>query len=101
VSSAARSRHYPDVPTVAEAGVPGYQAVAWYGVVGPKNMPPEILKKVTDEVVRAIGTEPVRRVIDSQGGDMVGGSAAAFGEFLAAERKRYETIVRAAGISVE
>jgi tripartite-type tricarboxylate transporter receptor subunit TctC len=101
VSSAARSRHYPDVPTVSEAGVPGYQSVAWYGVIGPKNMPPEILKKVTEEVVRAINTEPVKRVIDAQGGDLVAGTPKAFGDFIAAERKRYETIVRAAGISVE
>lgn len=101
VSSSARSRHYPDVPTVSEAGVPGYQSVAWYGVIGPKDMPPEILKKVSDEVVKAIATEPVRRVIDSQGGDAVAGTPKAFADFLAAERKRYEPIVRAAGISVE
>jgi hypothetical protein len=101
VSSATRSRHCPDVPTVGEAGVPGYQAVAWCGVVGPRNMPPGILKKITDEVVRAIGTEPVRRVIDAQGGDMVAGTPVAFADFVAAERRRYETIVRTAGISVE
>ena len=101
VSSADRSRHYPDVPTVDQAGVPGYQSVAWYGVLGPKNMPPEILKKISDEVVKAIATEPVRRVIDAQGGDAVAGSPKAFADFLAAERKRYEPIVRAAGISVE
>ena len=41
VSSPQRSPDYPDVPTVAEAGVPGYQSVAWYGLVGPKDMPPE------------------------------------------------------------
>ena len=81
--------------------MPGYQSVAWYGVVGPKDMPPEILKKISDEVVKAIATEPVRRVIDSQGGDAVAGSPKAFADFIAAERKRYEPIVRAAGISVE
>lgn len=101
VSSPARSRHYPDVPTVDQAGVPGYQSVAWYGVIGPKDMPPEILRKISDEVVKAIQTEPVRRVIDSQGGDAVAGSPKAFADFIAAERKRYEPIVRAAGISVE
>lgn len=101
VSSSERSRHYPDVPTVDQAGVRGYQSVAWYGVIGPKDMPPEILKKISDEVVKAIATEPVRRVIDSQGGDAVAGSPKAFADFLAAERKRYEPIVRAAGISVE
>lgn len=101
VSSPSRSRHYPDVPTVDQAGVPGYQSVAWYGVIGPKDMPPDVLKKISDEVVKAIGTEAVRRVIDSQGGDAVAGSPKAFADFIAAERKRYEPIVRAAGISVE
>jgi tripartite-type tricarboxylate transporter receptor subunit TctC len=101
VSSAQRSPDYPDVPTVAEAGVPGYQSVAWYGLVGPKNMPAEVLRKVSAETVRAVAAPGVRSVISTQGGVAVGGTPAEFADFITAERKRYETIVREAGMSVE
>jgi tripartite-type tricarboxylate transporter receptor subunit TctC len=101
VSSPRRSPDYPDVPTVAEAGLPGYQSVAWYGLVGPKNMAPEPLKKLSEETIRAVAAPAVRAVIATQGGVAVGGTPAEFDDFIAAERKRYETIVKAAGMTVE
>jgi len=101
VSSPQRSPDYPDVPTVAEAGVPGYQSVAWYGLVGPKNMPDAVLKKLSDETIRAVAAPGVRAVISTQGGVAVGGTPAEFADFITAERKRYETIVREAGMTVE
>jgi tripartite-type tricarboxylate transporter receptor subunit TctC len=101
VSSTERSPDYPDVPTVAEAGVPGYQSVAWYGLVGPKNMPADLLRKVSDETIRAVAAPAVRSVIATQGGVAVGGTPAEFADFITAERKRYESIVREAGMAVE
>jgi tripartite-type tricarboxylate transporter receptor subunit TctC len=101
VSSAQRSSSYPDIPTIAEAGVPRYQAVAWYGLVGPKGMPADLLKKISDEVVNASKTEAVQSVIAAQGGDVVASSPAEFAAFIAAERKRYEGIVREAGMTVD
>jgi tripartite-type tricarboxylate transporter receptor subunit TctC len=101
VSSTRRSPDYPDVPTVAEAGVPGYQSVAWYGLVGPKNMPADLLKKVSEETIRAVAAPATRSVIATQGGVAVGGTPAEFADFIVAERKRYETIVREAGMTVE
>jgi tripartite-type tricarboxylate transporter receptor subunit TctC len=101
VSSINRSSSYPDVPTVDEAGVPGYQSVAWYGLVGPKDMPPDVLKKISDEVAKGARTDVVRKIIESQGGDLVAGTPRQFAEFMDAERKRYEVIVREAGMVVE
>lgn len=101
VSSPQRSPDYPDVPTVAEAGVPGYQSVAWYGLVGPKNVPPDVLKKLSEETIRAVAAPSVRAVIATQGGVAVGGKPPEFADFIVAERKRYEAIVREAGMSVE
>ncbi len=101
VSSTRRSSFYPELPTVDEAGVKGYQSVAWYGLVGPKDMPPALVKKIADETVRAAATEGARTVVAQQGGDMVASMPAAFAEFILAERKRYETIVREAGMTVE
>lgn len=101
VSSLKRSSFYPDLPTVDEAGVKGYQSVAWYGLVGPKDMPPDLVKKIADEAVRAAATEGAKSIVAQQGGDMVASTPAAFAEFILAERKRYETIVRDAGMTVE
>jgi tripartite-type tricarboxylate transporter receptor subunit TctC len=101
VSSVRRSSFYPDLPTVDEAGVKGYQSVAWYGLVGPKDMSPELVKKIADQAVRAAATEGAKSVVAQQGGDMVASTPAAFAEFILAERKRYETIVREAGMTVE
>jgi len=101
VSSPQRSPDYPDVPTVAEAGVPGYQSVAWYGLIGPKNMSAGLLKKLSDEAIRAVGLPAVRSVVSTQGGVAVGSTPAEFAGFITAERQRYETIVREAGMAVE
>jgi tripartite-type tricarboxylate transporter receptor subunit TctC len=101
VSSAKRSQYYPELPTVAEAGVPGYESVAWYGLLGPKDMSPALVKKIADEAVRACATEGAKTVVASQGGDMVASSPQAFAEFIVAERARYASIVREAGMTVE
>jgi tripartite-type tricarboxylate transporter receptor subunit TctC len=101
VSSTKRSSFYPDLPTVDEAAVKGYQSVAWYGLVGPKDMSPELVKKIADQAVRAAATEGAKSVVAQQGGDMVASTPAAFAEFILAERRRYETIVRDAGMTVE
>jgi tripartite-type tricarboxylate transporter receptor subunit TctC len=101
VSSVKRSSFYPELPTVDEAGVPGYQSVAWYGLVGPKGMPPDLLKKIADEAMRAAATEGARSVVAQQGGDMVASTPAEFATFIDAERRRYAAIVREAGMTVE
>ncbi len=101
VSSARRSQYYPELPTVAEAGVPGYESVAWYGLLGPKGMPPDLVKKIADETVKACAGEGARSIVAGQGGDMVAGTPAQFAGFIAAERKRYEAIVREANMTVD
>lgn len=101
VSSPKRSSFYADLPTVDEAGVTGYQSVSWYGLVGPKDMPSDLVHKIADEAMRACATEGAKSVVAQQGGDMVASTPAAFADFILAERKRYETIVREAGMTVE
>ena len=101
VSSAKRSSFYPELPTVDEAGVPGYQSVAWYGLVGPKGMPPDLVRKIADAAVGAAATEGAKSVVAQQGGDMVASTAAEFASFIGAERRRYEIIVRDAGMTVD
>jgi tripartite-type tricarboxylate transporter receptor subunit TctC len=101
VSSPRRSADYPDVPTVDEAGVPGYQSLAWYGLVGPKNLPADVLAKISTEVMKATKASAVKSVVVGQGGEVLGGTPQEFAAFIAAERQRYAGIVSEAGISIE
>jgi tripartite-type tricarboxylate transporter receptor subunit TctC len=101
VSSKARSAGYRDVPTVDEAGVPGYQSVAWYGLVGPKGMSNQILEKLSAAVVKAAHSSAVTGVVAQQGGDVVASTPQEFADFVQAERTRYAPIVREAGMMVE
>ncbi len=101
VSSRKRSESYRDVPTVDEAGVPGYQSVAWYGLVGPKGMPNQILEKLSAAVVKAAHSSAVTGVVAQQGGDVVASTPQEFADFILAERTRYAPIVREAGMMVE
>jgi tripartite-type tricarboxylate transporter receptor subunit TctC len=101
VSSKTRSASYRDVPTVDEAGVPGYQSVAWYGLVAPKGMPTEILEKLSEAVIKAAHSSAVTAVVANQGGDVVASTPREFADFIQAERTRYAPIVREAGMMVE
>jgi tripartite-type tricarboxylate transporter receptor subunit TctC len=101
VSSRTRSASYRDVPTVDEAGVPGYQSVAWYGLVAPKGMPTQILEKLSEAVIKAAHSSAVAAVVANQGGDVVASTPREFADFIQAERTRYAPIVREAGMMVE
>lgn len=101
ISSPTRSPRHPDLPTVAEAGVPGYQSLAWYGLVGPKNLPPEVLKKISEATMRATRSKPMAEALNAQGGDAVGSTPAEFAAFIKAETNRYAKVVKEAGISAD
>jgi tripartite-type tricarboxylate transporter receptor subunit TctC len=101
VTSRARLPWLPDVPTVSEAGVPDYESVAWYGLIGPKGMPPELVRKIGAEVAKALATKNLREVAAAQGGVPTASTPEAFGAFLQTERKRYEPIVKAAHLSLD
>jgi tripartite-type tricarboxylate transporter receptor subunit TctC len=100
VSSARRSAFYPELPTVDET-LRGYESVAWYGLVGPKGMPADLLARIADEARRAAATDAVKSIVAQQGGDVTASTPAAFAAFIDAERRRYATIVRDAGMTVE
>ena len=101
ISSPKRSPYWPDVPTVAEAALPRYQSEAWYGLVAPKNLPPEILKKVNEESVKALRAPKLKENLAVQNGTPVGSTPEEFSAFIGAEINRYAKVVRDAGISAE
>jgi tripartite-type tricarboxylate transporter receptor subunit TctC len=102
VTSARRNGALPDLPTVAEAGLAGYEAASWYGLLAPARTPPAIVAKLHADVGRATSAEDVRQqlapfAIESR----VSASPAAFGKFLESERLKWGELVRKSGAKVE
>ena len=84
-----RSPLLPNVPTVAEAGLPGAQSVAWYGIVAPAGTPPEILDRLSAEIGKAIATPEVQKKFLSLGISPGTESRAEFGKRIATEHARF------------
>jgi len=98
VLSANRSANYPDVPTIAESGFPGFEASVWYGLVAPAATPKPIVAKLHAEVQKALQTKEVRERMNAVGGEVVPGSAEMFSNLIRSERVRYDKLVREANI---
>jgi tripartite-type tricarboxylate transporter receptor subunit TctC len=96
-----RSPLLPDVPTVAEAGLPGFQAGSWYGFLAPAGTPKPIIDKLNAEMVKAIRSTELRERFAAVGAESVGDSPAEFSAFIRAELKRWEKVVRSAGVKAE
>lgn len=98
VLSPNRSAVFPDVPTIAESGFPGFEASVWYGLVAPAATPKAIVAKLHAEVQKALQTREVRERMTAVGGEIIPGSAEMFGALIHSERLRYEKLVREANI---
>lgn len=98
VLSEKRSPIFPDVPTIAESGFPGFEASVWYGLVGPAGLPGAVTTRLHQEVQRALAVPEVRERLASAGGETMPGSTAMFAELVRREQQRYEKLIRDAGI---
>ena len=98
VLSAARSTNYPDVPTIAESGFPGFEASVWYGIVAPAGTPKPIVQKLHDEVQKALTTKDVKDRMAAVGGEVAPGSTDMFAQLIRSEAQRYTRLVREANI---
>ena len=101
VTSAKRSEALPDVPTVAEAGVPGYDSTQWYGVLAPAGTPREIVARLHDAVVRALRDPEVGRRLAADGAEAVGSRPEEFAAFIKSEGEKWARVAAAAGIKPE
>jgi tripartite-type tricarboxylate transporter receptor subunit TctC len=101
VSSPKRSAIWPDLPTVAEAGLPGFESQAWYGMVAPAKLPRAVLTRISEESIRALTTDEQRKRIANLGGEVVASTPAEFDAFIRAEIARYGKVTKAAGISAD
>ncbi len=91
----------PDVPTAAEAGVPGYEVATFYALWAPKGTPPEIVERMTAEVRKAMEAPAIKEAWARQGSDVPNLTGAAFGRFVSAEVARWNKVVKDAGIKLE
>ena len=92
-----RSSVLPNVPTIAEAGVPGYEAVIWLGLIAPKGTPPAIVNKLNAEISRIESRPEVRAEWEKQGAIPVVMTPEAFGRYLADDIVKWERIVKISG----
>jgi tripartite-type tricarboxylate transporter receptor subunit TctC len=93
-----RSSIFPDVPTVAEQGFPGFEASVWYGIVGPAHMPPAVVARLHADIDKALASPEVRERLTSAGGEVLPGPTAQFAKLLNDESARYAKLVKEAGI---
>jgi tripartite-type tricarboxylate transporter receptor subunit TctC len=98
VTSATRSKALPELPTVAQSGVPGYEVVAWFGMLGPTGVPRPIIDKLSAEAKRALQTPEVARRMEIEGTDIVGNSPQDFAVEVKAEFEKWRDVVRKTGM---
>lgn len=101
VTSEKRSAALPDVPTMADAGVPGVVSVAWFGVHGPAAIPAPIRTRLHAEIVKTLQDPAVRNRFSNEGADIVGSTPQEFTRFVSAEIAKWTKVVKAAGLKAE
>ncbi len=101
VTSAERSVAFPQLPTVSEAGVPGYAAEAWYGLYAPANTPPEIIARLNRSAAKAVQSEAFRKLGVNEGLVMVTAPPVELDRYFAGEEARWRKVIEDAGIKTE
>jgi tripartite-type tricarboxylate transporter receptor subunit TctC len=101
VTGARRSPQLPDVPTLIESGVPGYEAYVWMGLMAPRGTPAPIVDKLHREVLKALATDAVKTYMANAGIEIVGSSPAEFGTFYREEKDRWAKVIRETGAKVD
>ena len=101
VTSAKRSAAAPELPTLDEAGVPGYEATQWYGLLAPAGTPPQIVKRLHADMVQILNSADVKSRLANDGAEPVGDTPEQFGKFIRAELAKWAQVARDAGIKPE
>ena len=101
VSSPGRSPAFPDLPTIAEAGVPGYDATTWTGIVAPAGVPKALVAKLNAEINAALAKPALREKLLAIGSEPVIGTPAQFGEFIRREHAKWADVVKRSGAKVD
>jgi tripartite-type tricarboxylate transporter receptor subunit TctC len=101
ISSPKRSPLVPDVPTVAESGLPGFQSVVWFGLLGPAGTPKAVVDRVNAEMNRALQLPDIQARFTQMGFEPAGGSAADFSQAMQRDAEKWSKVIRDAGVKPE
>jgi len=101
VTSVTRSKAVPELPTVAESGVPGYETTTWHGWLAPAGTPAAIVNRMSAELAKAVKAPDVQGHLAGDGGEPIGSNPEQFAQHLAAEIARWRKVVKASGMRVE
>ncbi len=101
VTSAKRSPTVPDIPSLAESGVPGYESIAWYGVAGPAGIPKPIVDRINREMRRVLNETEMKARLFAMGSASVHGTPEQFGAFIRSEIQKWARVVKESGARVD
>jgi tripartite-type tricarboxylate transporter receptor subunit TctC len=101
VSTARRSAAFPELPTIAEAGVKGYEMTTWYGLLAPAGTPRDIINKIRDQVVVALRTPEMKQRLDEIGAEPGGMSPTEFAAFIVSETAKWGKVVKESGATID
>ena len=101
IGSVKRSSVLPEVPTIAESGVPGYEAVSWFGMLAPAKTPKAIVAQLSQGVAQVVHRPEVRKQLEALGAEPVGSTPEEFGALMRREFERYGRIVKSSGAKVD
>jgi tripartite-type tricarboxylate transporter receptor subunit TctC len=101
VGSLKRNAILPEVPTIAEAGVPGYETINWFGLVAPAGTPPAIIERLHREITAVQDLPEVQKQFDADGATVMRMTPAEFGDYMVADMNKWERVVKEAGIKAQ
>ncbi len=101
VTALKRSPLAPDVPSIAELGLPQLESLAWIGLLAPVGTPPEVLTRLSGETMRSMRAADVRELLGRQGFDVVGGTPADFEGWIRAESRKWAAVIKASGATAD
>jgi tripartite-type tricarboxylate transporter receptor subunit TctC len=101
VTSAKRAATTPELPTMSEAGVPGFEVINWFGMLAPARIPEALVRRLHSEIVTALRTPAVRDKLIAQGSEVVGSSPQEFRQFIVSDIAKWAKVVKAAKIKVD
>jgi tripartite-type tricarboxylate transporter receptor subunit TctC len=101
VTTLKRAEALPNVPTISEAGVPGYESVQWFGMLVPAGTPRPVVDRLHQEITRAVRAPEMKERLNSLGLDVVAGTPEEFGAYIKSETDKWAKVIKTMGIKPE